>query len=349
MKLTLKDLADRINAQVIGAAVDEARLIRAVSAMDAAGPEHVTFITSERHRAGAAKCQAGAVLVAEACEGLSCPQLVVDCVDRALIDCLTLLAPPLKPEAKGIHATAIVADSVQLGQDVCIGPGVIIEEDAVIGQGVTLKAGCKIGQGVKIGDHTRLDWNVVVYHGCSIGAHVIIQANATIGAVGFGYAHYGGVHTLVPHNGAVIIEDFVEIGASSCIDRAKFANTIVGIGTKIDNLVQIGHNVVIGKCCLLASQVGVAGSTTLGDGVVMAGQVGVADNITIGNGVTVAAQSGVMSHVPAGQTVVWSPALEQSQAMRVVGEVLRLPKTAKRVRQICKRLDKLEASENDKG
>jgi UDP-3-O-[3-hydroxymyristoyl] glucosamine N-acyltransferase len=349
MKLTIKDLAEKIHAQVIGIDVDDTRTIGAVSAMDVAGPEHVTFITSERHLAGAARCQAGAVLVAEVCEDLTCPQLVVDCVDRALIDCLTLLAPPLKPDPQGVHATAIVADSVQLGQDVCIGPGVVIEEDAVIGAGVTLKAGCKIGQGVKIGDHTRLDWNVVIYHGCSIGAHVIIQANSTIGAVGFGYAHYGGVHTLVPHNGAVIIEDFVEIGSNCCVDRAKFANTVVGTGTKMDNLVQIGHNVVIGKCCLLASQVGVAGSTTVGNGVVMAGQVGVADNITIGDGVTIAAQSGVMSHVPAGQTVVWSPALEQSQAMRVVGEVLRLPKTAKRVRQMCKRLDKLEASENDKG
>jgi UDP-3-O-[3-hydroxymyristoyl] glucosamine N-acyltransferase len=320
MKLTIKDLAEKIHAQVIGIDVDDTRTIAAVSAMDVAGPEHVTFITSERHLAGAARCQAGAVLVAEVCKDLTCPQLVVDCVDRALIDCLTLLAPPLKPDPQGVHATAIVADSVQLGQDVCIGPGVVIEEDAVIGAGVTLKAGCKIGQGVKIGDHTRLDWNVVIYHGCSIGAHVIIQANSTIGAVGFGYAHYGGVHTLVPHNGAVIIEDFVEIGSNCCVDRAKFANTV-----------------------------GVAGSTTVGNGVVMAGQVGVADNITIGDGVTIAAQSGVMSHVPAGQTVVWSPALEQSQAMRVVGEVLRLPKTAKRVRQMCKRLDKLEASENDKG
>jgi len=349
MKITIKDLAEKIGAQVVWDDVDDTRLIGAVAGIDAAGPEHVTFLTDERHMAVAAKCQAGAVLVAKACDELSCPQLVVDCVDKALIECLTLLAPPLRPDPSGVHATAQVAESVQLGQDVCIGPGVIIEHDAKIGNDVILKAGCKIGQGVKIGDNTRLDWNVVVYHGCCIGSNVIIQSNSTIGAVGFGYAHYGGVHTLVPHNGAVIIEDFVEIGANCCIDRAKFANTIVGTGTKIDNLVQIGHNVVIGKCCLFAAQVGIAGSTTLGDGVVLAGQVGMADNLTIGDGVRVAAQSGVMSHVPAGRTIAWTPALDQSQAMRVVGEVLRLPKTAKRVRQMAKRLDKLEASENDKG
>jgi UDP-3-O-[3-hydroxymyristoyl] glucosamine N-acyltransferase len=349
MKITIKELADKVSAQIVGANVDETQAISAVAAIEMAGPENVSFVTGDRHLAGASKCQAGAVLVAKAHDELSCAQLVVECVDRALIECLTLLAPPARPDLKGIHASAVVAESVQMGQDVSIGPGVIIEDDTVIGDQVTLKAGTKIGQGVRIGNNTRLDWNVVVYHGCQIGANVIIQSNSTIGAVGFGYAHYGGVHTLVPHNGAVILEDFVEIGANSCIDRAKFANTIVGAGTKMDNLVQIGHNVVIGKCCLFAAQVGVAGSTTLGDGVVVAGQVGMADNLTIGDGVKVAAQSGVMSNVPAGQTVVWTPALEQSQAMRVVGEVLRLPKTAKRVRQMCKRLDKLEASENDKG
>jgi UDP-3-O-[3-hydroxymyristoyl] glucosamine N-acyltransferase len=347
MKLTIKDLAEKLEAQIVGAHVDDGPLIGSVAAMDAAGPEHVSFITNERHKAGADTCQAGAVLVAKARDELSCTQLVVPCVDRALVACLTLFAPPLKPHPKGVHATAIVADSVTLGPDVSIGAGVVIEDDSVIGQGVVLKSGCKIGQGVTIGDHTRFDWNVVVYHGCSVGANVIIQANTTIGAVGFGYAHYDGVHTLVPHNGGVIIEDFVEIGSNCCIDRAKFANTIVGAGTKLDNLIQIGHNVVIGKCCLLAAQVGIAGSTTLGNGVVLAGQVGMADNLTIGDGVKAAAQAGVMSNVPAGQTVVWAPALEQSQAMRVVGEVLRLPKTAKRVRQMAKRLDKLEASEND--
>ena len=347
MKLTIKELAEKLNAQLVWADVDEARLITAVAAIEAAGPEHVSFVTGGRQKVGIGKCEAGAVLVSKASDALSCAQLVVDNVDRALIECLTLLAPPLKPDPKGVHATAVVADSVQLGQDVCVGPGVVIEEDAVIGDGVVLRAGCKIGQGVKIGDHTRLDWNVVVYYGCDIGANVIIQSNTTIGAVGFGYAHYGGMHTLVPHNGTVIIEDFVEIGANCCIDRAKFAHTIIGAGTKMDNLVQIGHNVVIGKCCLLASQAGVAGSTTLGDGVILAGQAGLADNITVGDGVRVAAKAGVMGDVPAGQTIMWIPAMEESQAKRVVGEVLRLPRTAKRVREMAKRLDKLEGSEDD--
>ena len=291
----------------------------------------------------------GAVLVSEKIEALSCPQLVVSSVDRALIDVLTLFAPVLRPMAVGIHPSAVVAETAQLGQGVCIGPSAVIEDNVVIGDHVVIRAGCKIGQQTIIGAHTRLDWNVVVYHGCKIGSHVIIQANTTIGAVGFGYAYLDDAHQLVPHNGGVIIEDFVEIGANCCIDRAKFTNTIVGAGTKMDNLVQIGHNVIIGKCCLLAAQVGIAGSSKLGDGVVLAGQVGLADNLIVGDRVKVGAQSGVMNDVPEGQTLLWSPALEQSQAMRVLGEVLRLPKTAKRVRQLTKRLDELEASEDDKG
>lgn len=349
MEITLEQLAERLGATL--EADDRARggLLKRVAASEAAGPYDISFINNDRHRATAAKCRAGAVLVSEKIEALSCPQLVVSSVDRALIDVLTLFAPVLQPMSVGIHPSAVVAETAQLGQGVCIGPSAVIEDNVVIGDHVAIRAGCKIGQQTIIGAHTRLDWNVVVYHGCKIGSHVIIQANTTIGAVGFGYAYLDDAHQLVPHNGGVIIEDFVEIGANCCIDRAKFTNTIVGAGTKMDNLVQIGHNVIIGKCCLLAAQVGIAGSSKLGDGVVLAGQVGLADNLIVGDRVKVGAQSGVMNDVPEGQTLLWSPALEQSQAMRVLGEVLRLPKTAKRVRQLTKRLDELEASEDDKG
>ena len=349
MELTLEQLAERIGATLVAGATAGGVLIRAVAAVDAACEHDITFATSDKHLALAAHCKAGAILVAKAVEGLDRPQLVVPSVDAALIEILTLFAPPLRPLEPGIHPSALVDPTVRLGTGVSIGPGVVIEADAVIGDHVILRAGVRIGQAVEIGGQTCLDCNVVVYHHCRIGSHVIIQANTTIGAMGFGYAHFNGQHRLVPHNGAVVIEDFVEIGANCCIDRAKFANTIVGSGTKMDNLVQIGHNVVIGRCCLLAAQVGIAGSSRIGDGVVLAGQVGLADNITVGQGVKVGAQSGVMGNIPDGQTVVWTPAIEQSQALRVVGEVLRLPKTAKRVSQLAKRLDSLEAAKDDKG
>ena len=168
------------------------------------------------------------------------------------------------------------------------------------------------------------------------------------GQLGFGYSFIKGAHTLIPHNGGVVIEDFVEIGANCCVDRAKFGNTIIGAGTKIDNLVQIAHNVVIGKCCLIAAQVGVAGSCRLGDGVVLAGQVGLADNIEIGAGTMVGAQAGVMSSVGPGQKLAWSPAMDVREAARTVAHVLRLPKLSQQVKQLTARVETLEAAKDHK-
>lgn len=348
MELTLDELADHLQATPV-ARPETVTTLRAVAALDEAKEHDVTFVTADRHLAAAAQCRAGAVLVVRAREEISIPQLVVPDVDAALIQCLELFAPPLKPVLIGIHPSAVVADNVTLGQEVSVGPGVVIEDGARIGDGCVLSAGCKVGQNTVLGSHTRLDNNVVVYHHCTIGNNVIIQANTVIGAVGFGYTRQDGAHRLVPHNGGVVIEDFVDIGANCCIDRAKFANTIVGSGTKMDNQVQVGHNVVIGKGCLIAGQVGISGSCTLGDGVVVGGKAAFVDNITIGAGAVIGAKAGVLGNVPAGQTVVWSPGLEQSQAKRVLGELLRLPKTARRVKQLAKRLDKLDAAKNDKG
>jgi UDP-3-O-[3-hydroxymyristoyl] glucosamine N-acyltransferase len=209
-------------------------------------------------------------------------------------------------------------------------------------------SGCHIGQNSRIGKNCRLDSNVVVYHNCLVGDNVIIQANSTIGSTGFGYSYIDNAHRLIPHNGGVIIEDFVEIGANTCIDRAKFGNTIIGAGTKIDNLVQIAHNVVIGKCCLIAAMVGISGSCRIGDGVVLAGQVGLVDNIEIGSGTMVGAQAGVINNVPAGQKLAWTPALEWNEAMRVMGLTRRLPKMAGQLKEMNKRLEELEAAEDHK-
>jgi UDP-3-O-[3-hydroxymyristoyl] glucosamine N-acyltransferase len=193
-----------------------------------------------------------------------------------------------------------------------------------------------------------LDSNVVIYHNCCIGNNVIIQANTTIGSTGFGYTFISGAHQLIPHNGGVVIEDFVEIGANCCIDRAKFRNTIIGAGTKIDNLVQIAHNVVVGRCCLIVAQVGIAGSCRLGDGVVLGGQVGLADNIEIGDGTQVAARSGVVGSIPAGQRVGGVPATDIREALRIAGLTRRLPKFAEQLKQLAKRMEELEAAKDNK-
>jgi UDP-3-O-[3-hydroxymyristoyl] glucosamine N-acyltransferase len=176
---------------------------------------------------------------------------------------------------------------------------------------------------------------------------VIVLANTTIGSTGFGYSYFDGRHNLIPHNGGVIIEDFVEIGANCCVDRAKFGNTVIGAGTKIDNLVQIAHNVVIGKCCLIVAQVGIAGSCKLGNGVVLGGQVGMADHISISDGTMVAAQSGVVTDLPAGQKMGGTPAREIRETLRIVMAEQRLPDLLKQVKELTHKVAQLEAAKNN--
>ena len=345
MELTITQLAQRIDAERRG---DASGQITAVGAVAAAKPGEVTFITDDRHIAGLEKSGATAVIVAHRIEGLAKPQLIVKNINAALIEALRVFAPKLKAPQEGIDPTAKVAESAKIAKGVSIGPGVVIDEGVQIGQNCIIAAGCKIGQNSKLGENCRLDNNVVVYHNCTFGNNVIIQANSTIGATGFGYYFIDGAHELIPHNGGVVIEDFVEIGANSCVDRAKFGNTIIGAGTKIDNLVQIAHNVVIGKCCLIAGLVGLAGSCKIGDGVVMAGGSGVGDNVEIGDGTIVGARAIAHKDVAAGQKLFGTPATDKTKMFRALGLMMRLPKIVEQLKQLTKRIDKLETAKDDK-
>jgi UDP-3-O-[3-hydroxymyristoyl] glucosamine N-acyltransferase len=349
MVLTIAELARRLDATVAGTNEGLEAEILAVQPVKVASTGDLTFVADRRHARAAKRCQASAVLVDEPIDGLAIPQLVVKNVNAALIEVLGYFAPSLKPAPEGVDESARLGQNVRLGEGVSIGPYVVIADDVEIGARSVIAGGCRIGEGTKIGADSRLDANVVVYHQCTIGDHVIIQANCTIGAVGFGYAFFDGSHHLVPHNGAVQIEDFVEIGANTCVDRAKFGNTIVGAGTKMDNHVQIGHGVIIGKCCLLAAQVGIAGSCRLGDGVVLAGQVGLADNLEIGDGAMIGAQSGVVGNVAPGQKLAWTPAVEVKEAARLVGHILRLPKLSQQLKSLTAKVDELEAAKDNKG
>lgn len=349
MNVTIEELARRLGAQMLGAPADGRVELTGIRPVDAADVGDVTFVTDAKYAAAAGSSKAAAVIVAKPIDGLPKPQLVVKDVNAALIETLNVFAPPAPPVVEGVDPSARVGANVRLAAGVSVGPYAVIENDVQIGARTIVGSGCRIGRGTQIGADCRLDSHVVVYHGCTLGHHVIIQANSTIGAVGFGYAFIDGAHRLIPHHGGVVIEDFVEIGANTCVDRAKFGNTIVGAGTKIDNLVQIAHNVVIGKCCLIAAQVGVAGSCRLGDGVVLAGQVGLADNIEIGAGTMVGAQAGVMNNVPPGERLAWSPAINVKEAGRVVASVLRLPKLVQEIRRLTAKVDRLETAKDDKG
>ena len=344
MELTVNELAKRLKAELHG---DGSGVIRSVGPVGAADQTTLTFLAADKHLIELKNSRAGACIVAKAVAGLAMPQLVVKNVNAALIEALKIFASKLQPPTPGVHPTAALVQNVILGKNVSIGPLVVIEDNAQIGDNTVIAAGCKIGQNSKIGTNCRLDCNVVIYHNCTIGNSVVIQANSTIGATGFGYAFIDGAHRLIPHNGIVVIEDFVEIGANSCIDRAKFGETRIGAGTKIDNLVQIAHNVIIGKCCLIAGQVGIAGSVKIGDGVVFAGSSGASDNVEIGDGVLLAARAVAINNIKPGKQVLGFPAVERKDMLRVWAASNRLPKLMEQFRELSAKVDKLEASKND--
>ena len=346
--MTVAQLAKRLGAELADDANGIGRQISAVAAVEAASEGDVTFITDDKHIAALDKSRAGAVIVAKRLDGLDKPQLIVKNVNTALMEALNIFAPRLKAITEGIDPTAKLGRDVKVAEGAAVGAGVVIGDRVEIGENSVIDSGCKIGENSRLGKNCRLDSNVVIYHNCQLGNNVVIQANSTIGSTGFGYSFIDGKHRLIPHNGGVLIEDFVEIGANCCVDRAKFGNTIIGAGTKIDNLVQIAHNVVIGKCCLIAAQVGISGSCKLGDGVMLGGQVGLADNIEIGQGTMVSAQAGVINNVAAGQKVGWTPAIEMKKVMRIIGLVMRLPKMAEQLKRLNKRVEGLEAAKDDK-
>lgn len=228
-------------------------------------------------------------------------------------------------KAAGIHETAVISKDAKVSKTARVESGVHIGSGSVISEGCVIEAGCMIAENVKIGSHTHLYPKVVVYEECEIGNHVIIHSGAVIGADGFGFALIEGVQKKIPQIGNVIIHDHVEIGANSCVDRATLGSTIIGEGTKLDNLVQVGHNCILGKGCILCAQVGLAGSTVVEDYVYLAGQVGVAGHLTIGSKAMVGAQSGVSNHVPSSSRYFGTPAIDANQMKRILAVQKHLP------------------------
>ena len=342
--LTVAELAERIDARLAG---EGTAVVEGVNSIEQAGADDVAFVTSGKHVRSVAESKAAAIIVAAKIESAPIPQLIVDSVETALIATLNLFAPRLTP-ASGVHPTAVVEETAVIGDNVAIGPAAYISHGVRVGAGSIISAGCAIGENTSIGENCRLDGNVVVYYNCRVGKNCIIQANTTIGSVGFGYYPIDGRPKLIPHNGGVVIEDCVEIGANTCIDRAKFGNTVIGAGTKIDNLVHIAHNVVIGKCCLIAGQVGISGSCRLGDGVVLAGQVGIADHIEIGSSAVIGADSGVIGNIAAGQQMLGVPAIDARKELQIWALKKRLPDMARQLKEVISKVEKLEASKDNK-
>lgn len=342
--MLLSEISTLLQAKLIG---DPQLDIIGVNTIQDASASEICFLASQKHAPKLSQSSAAAVLVNQYMSDCAITQLVVANVDAALIALLEMFAPKLT-KCSGVHPAAVVETTAELDETVAVGPGAYIGHAVKIGAGTVIGPGCTVGENTTIGSGCRLDSNVVIYHNCRIGNACIIQANSTIGATGFGYSFIGGQHRLIPHNGGVILEDGVEIGANSCVDRAKFGDTVIGAGTKMDNFVQVAHNVKIGKLCLLAGQAGIAGSTVVGDGVVIAGGAGVIDNKTVGDGAVLALRSIATENVAAGETVLGMPPQNIQRELRCITVYQRLPEMAKQVKELSKKVEKLEAAKDNK-
>ncbi len=330
--LTAAEIAQRVGGTLHG---DGTVRVRAVAPLARAGADDLSFLGGAAYLPDFQASRAGVVLVAKefsAAGGPAC-RVVVERPPEAMLKVLPLLyqAPTVPP---GVHATAVIGRGARLGRDVSIGPYAVIGEQAELGDRVVIGAHCDVGRDARLGDDCHLVGAVTLYPGAVLGLRVRVHAGARIGSDGFGYVSAEGAHRKIPHVGRCVIEDDVEIGANTTIDRGSIDDTVIGAGTKIDNLVHIAHNVRLGRLCLIAAQVGISGSTTLGDGCVLAGQVGVGGHLTIGAQATIAGQSGVSSDVPAGET--WSgtlarPHRETLHAQAALGRLARIVKELERL------------------
>lgn len=327
---TLSELAARVGGRVVG---DGSLVLTRVSAIDEATSDALTFATDEHYYATALESGAGAVLVDAAVplgDAPRKPLLVVENARQALAGVLQLLKPP-RPRGPYRHSSAIVDESASIGEDVYLGPGAYVGKNATIGRGTTIAAGAYVGDDTTVGEDAWLHPRATVLDGCRIGNRVVLHAGSVIGSEGFGWAFEEGRLQRIPQVGNAVLDDDVEVGANTCIDRAQTGSTRVGEGTKIDNLVQIGHNCRIGKHCAFASLTGLAGSTVIGDYVQVGGQSGFKGHITVGSRATIAGQTGVWGDVPEGAMISGMPGRDHRERMKTEVILRRLPKLVARV------------------
>lgn len=334
--ITVRELAARLAGEASG---DTGTVIRGVAEIDMAGPADAVYAVDARRAELALASAAGVVLLPARLHIVS-DRTCIRVQDAAVAAAAALeILYPWQAAAPGVHPSAIVGVEVTLGAGASIGPCAVLEDGASIGSGTEVGAGCVVGAGVSIGKDCLLYPRVTVYSGCSLGDRVQVHAGAVIGADGFGFARAGDTAVKIPQVGGVVIESDVEIGANACIDRGTLRPTRIGAGTKIDNLVQIGHNCQIGRNCAISGLTGVAGSTTFEDGVIVGGHAGLAGHQVIGAGSMLAAKSGVHGDLPPGTIVGGAPHMEIGVFRRVNAALPRLPDLLRRVRRLERRAD----------
>ena len=337
MERTLGELASLLKGKLKG---PPELLIGGIAAIDRAGPRDITFITKKQYARLVQESRAAAFIVAPNLADLPRPLIIVPDPYLAYAQTATLFAPPLK-RRPGVSNQAYLGRDVELGREVSIEPLVFIGDRVRLGDRVTIMAGCVVGDDVSLGDDTLLYPNATILQGCTVGARVIIHSGTVIGADGFGFVPTKEGHFKIPQLGMVVIEDDVELGANCTIDRAALGETRVGRGTKIDNQVQVAHNVIIGEHCLLVAQVGISGSTKLGKGVAIGGQAGLAGHLEVGDGVQIAATAGVIRSIPAGQTVIGAPARPHGEFTRFHAILMKLPEIYERLKQLERQVQEL--------
>lgn len=351
----LAELAELVGGRVEG---DPERNLNALRTLETAGPDDLSFLNHARYREQAIASRAGALLVGSGLvsddlkEG-DRPLLIVDDPPYALALLLQRLHPNEAPEP-GVHPTAVIDPTdpnTSVDPTAHVGPYAVIGAGSTVGPRAAVHAHAVIGRRCEVGEGAVLHPHAVLYDDTRIGAGVIVHAGVVLGADGFGYATHKGVHHKVPQVGRVVLEDGVEVGANTTIDRATLGETRIGQGTKIDNLVQVGHNVKVGRHCILCGQAGIAGSTELGNYVVLAGQAGVSGHIKLGDGVQVAAKSAALSSVDPGKQMAGIPAVELRKWRRQAVLIARLEEMSRRVRALEKRLnvETVEIAESEEG
>lgn len=334
----LHELASHVGGRIVGS--PETR-IKDAAPLATAGPHDITFATSAKFAPQIQNALAAAIILPEEISSGSLPAIYVSDARAAFAKIVGMFRIQRNVFAGGVHPTASIADSANIGNNVSIGPGAVVGDDVTIEDGCQLGANVCVMAGSKIGENSTLFPNVVLYENSVIGQRVTLHAGAVIGAFGFGYDTVQGQHLRGEQLGYVCIEDDVEIGANTTIDRGTYGPTRIGRGTKIDNLVMIAHNCQIGRHNLICSQVGVAGSSQTGDYVVMAGQVGVPDHVTIGERSILGAKSGIMRDVPPGSTVIGIPATPERDQMAKQAAFAKLPEMRKQLRALQKQVDAL--------
>jgi UDP-3-O-[3-hydroxymyristoyl] glucosamine N-acyltransferase len=338
MEKSLKELAAHLSGRLIG---DPGTRVAGIGSLDEAKEGEITFLGNPKYAGKLATTRATAVVLPPGADNRGMAAIEVDNPYLAFAKLLTLFhLRPTKPG--GIMAGAWVGKDVTIGRDVTIYPGAFVADGVRLGDRVTIFPGVVLYEGVELGDDVTLHANVSIRNRCRIGDRVVIHNGAVIGGDGFGYAPDGSQWYKIPQIGIVVIEDDVEIGANTTIDRAALDVTLVKRGTKIDNLVQIAHNCVIGENCMIVSQAGTAGSCTLGDNVTIGGNVGIVGHVRLGDNVMVGGMSGVAHNVPAGQIVSGIPAFPHKEWLKASVVLPKLPEMHKTLKTLEKRIAELE-------